>query len=104
MGATMKNRNFDEYVIKRFKKNPKEANYHLKISLKDYERTGELIYLLMAIKNVIKAQGVCKTAERLGITRQALWKTLRPEGNPKILTLEAILRLLGYTFSFKKIA
>jgi len=92
--------NFDNYVVKRFKDNPKEATYHLKQALVEYKKNGELSYLLMAIKDVVKARGVCEIAKKAGLTRQGLWKALRANGELKISTLKAILNALNYSFTF----
>lgn len=55
--------------------------------------------LLNAIKTVVRARGMTKTAKEAGITRDGLYKALSPEGNPAFSTVWNILRSLGYTLT-----
>lgn len=44
--------------------------------------------LLLAIKNIVDAQGgITQLAEKTGLGRESLYKTLSPKGNPKLSTL-----------------
>ena len=51
--------------------------------------------LLLALKNITEAQGgVAKLAAATGLGRESLYKTLSPEGNPKLSTVIAVTQAL----------
>lgn len=99
----MKNRTLESYIIQKLKENPKEAELYLKEAIKDFENDRELIYLLLAIKDVVKAKGICNIAKETGLTRQGIWNALRPNREPRLSTLVKILNALGYTIYFREL-
>lgn len=54
---------------------------------------------LIALRHVIEArqENVTDLADEIGITRQGLYKTLSEEGNPRLSTLNQLLKSLGMT-------
>ncbi len=96
-----KYRSWNDFQVEYFQKHPKEIKGYLDVALKDYEGDGEIIYLLMGLKNIVKAKGVCYVSRKAGLSRQAVWHALSSKGNPTITTLNAILGVLGYKLSFK---
>ena len=52
---------------------------------------------LIALRNVIDArdESITNLAERIGITRQGLYKLLSAEGNPRLSTLNELLKTIG---------
>lgn len=54
---------------------------------------------LIALRNVIDArdESVAELAEEIGVTRQGLYKMLSEEGNPRLSTLNQLLKSLGMT-------
>ncbi len=52
---------------------------------------------LIALRHVIEARNLtfAGLAERLGMSRQGLMKALSEDGNPRLSTLQALLRELG---------
>src|SRR5665213_1819782 len=51
---------------------------------------------LLALRNVVEAQtGMKKLATDAGVNRENLYKMLSEEGNPRLSTLEAVLKALG---------
>ena len=55
--------------------------------------------LLEAIKAVVRARGITKTAKESGLSRMGLYKALSPEGNPAFSTVWNILHSIGYTLT-----
>lgn len=51
--------------------------------------------LRAALLDVAKSQGMRETAVKAGVTREGLYKSLSPEGDPKLSTLLAVLNTLG---------
>lgn len=57
---------------------------------------GEPAVLLLALRRIADAQGgMAKLAQRTGLTREALYRTLSKEGNPRLSSLQAILGATG---------
>ena len=50
---------------------------------------------LKALRNVAEAHRMAKVAEDAGVTREALYKTLSVDGNPRLDTLRGILEAVG---------
>jgi probable addiction module antidote protein len=62
---------------------------------------GDIQSLLKALRNVVAAQGgVGALAKAVKMSRTTLYKTLSPDGNPEIATLEAILEVYGIRIGF----
>lgn len=87
-------------------------NYYesLKEELKDPAKAAEYLqaaYLyedeagfLMALRNVAEAHGISRVAEKSGLGRESLYKTLSENGNPKLSTLKSLLDAIGVRISF----
>ncbi|RJF94144.1 addiction module antidote protein [Sphingomonas cavernae] len=56
---------------------------------------GDPALIAAAIGDVAKASGMAKIAEEAGVTREALYKSLSPRGNPRLGTLLPVLKALG---------
>ncbi len=51
---------------------------------------------LLALRDVAQAQGgIGKIAQRSGLNRESLYRTLSETGNPSVQTLASVLRALG---------
>jgi probable addiction module antidote protein len=48
-----------------------------------------------ALGGVARMRGITEIAREAGISRQAMYKVLRPEGNPTLDTLARVVRALG---------
>lgn len=58
--------------------------------------------LLHALRNVAEARGgIAQVAERTGLNREALYRTLSKRGNPKLKSLAAILSANGLRLSVR---
>jgi probable addiction module antidote protein len=49
-----------------------------------------------ALGVVAKAKGMSQLAQETGISRGALYKALRPEGNPEFATIVGVVHALGF--------
>jgi probable addiction module antidote protein len=75
---------------------PAEAAAYLDAALEE----GDRAVFLLAIKNVIEAQGgMSQIAREAGLNRENLYRLLSEQGNPEINSLEKLLRSLGLRLS-----
>ncbi len=51
--------------------------------------------LTHALGVIARAQGMAKIAEEAGVTREALYKALSADGDPRLSTFLGVLRALG---------
>jgi probable addiction module antidote protein len=67
--------------------------------LSDAFATGDVSYIANAIGVVARARGMTNVAKEAGVTREALYKALSPEGDPKLSTLLGVMKALGVQLS-----
>lgn len=85
----------DEAMVELLREDPDFADDYLAASLDALDEPGGREALLMALRQVAKAQGMDSVAERAGIQRESLYRALSPNGNPTLKTLLAILNGAG---------
>ena len=56
---------------------------------------GDASLIAAAIGDVARARGATKFARETGLSREALYKTFRPGGNPRLDTIVKAMRALG---------
>lgn len=97
-----KNKTFDQ-IIQNKLTTSEDQELYLSIAVEDYFETGDEKTLLLALRQVIIAQeGFTSLAEKTGLSRESLYRTLSGRGNPKLKTLQLILSALGYGLILKK--
>lgn len=93
-----KSKSYETILLKSLS-NPKEALAYLNAALQectDGSPESQKL-LLMALKNVSLAHGSMQTlAQKTGLGRESLYKTLSKHGNPKLSTLTTIISALGF--------
>lgn len=62
-------------------------------------QTGDPAFIKAALNTVARAQNVTQLAEKAGITRQALYKALSEDGDPKLSTLLSVTKAMGIELS-----
>lgn len=67
--------------------------------LADALATGDAAYVAQALGVVARARGMTKVAREAGITREALYKSLSKDGDPRLTTLLGVARALGVTLT-----
>jgi probable addiction module antidote protein len=67
--------------------------------LNDALESGNAGYIANALGVVARARGMAEVARGAGVTREALYKTLSPRGDPKLTTLLGIIRSLGFSLA-----
>jgi probable addiction module antidote protein len=97
-----KYRTFEEFAIESFKEDPQLADEYLELALEEYQKDGDEAVLLLALRKVAIARGgFSKLAQKTGLSRENLYKTLSIKGNPRFHSLKLILEALGYSIFFK---
>lgn len=72
--------------------------------LADAMETGDASYIAHALGIVARARGMSAIAKEAGVTREALYKALSENGDPKLSTLLGVLNALGVKLTAKRTA
>ena len=97
-------RSYREALVEELRDNPDEERVYLEVCLEEYEKDQDGAALLLALRTVAEAQGgVAKLAAATDLRRQSIYKALSAKGNPRLSTIGAILRGLGYRLSLEPI-
>ena len=89
----------DEAVFELLREDPAFADEYLAVALEEADEAGGQEALLLALHHVAEAQGMAKIAERAGLPRESLYKSLSAKGNPTLKTLVAVLNAAGLRLS-----
>ena len=77
-------------------KEPRNAEAYIEAVLDEGDPKG----LMQALRNVAEAQGgIAAVAERAGLSRETLYRTLSKSGNPQLTSLTKILGATGLRLS-----
>lgn len=80
-----------DYLMKRLS-DPKTAAAYINAAAREDDPAA----LLQALRNVAEARGgMAKVAERAGLNRQQMYRSLSSEGNPELRSLTRILDATG---------
>jgi probable addiction module antidote protein len=102
MSSKIRYRTLDEFMEERFREHPEEIDGFLQTVLEEYEKDPDEAALLMALRQVAKAKGgMTELAKKTNLSRESLYKTLSPTGNPRLRNLQRILETFGYSLTFK---
>ena len=63
--------------------------------LNDALATGDAGYVSQAFGVIARARGMTEVAREAGVTREALYKALSENGDPRLTTLLGVARALG---------
>lgn len=72
--------------------------------LADAFESGDQRYIAHALGVIARARGMSSIAKDAGVTREALYKALSEEGDPRLSTLLGVLRALGVQLSARPAA
>ncbi len=70
----------------------------------DALETADTAYIANAIGVVARARGMSQIAQETGLSREQLYRSLSPQGNPTLKTTLAILKTLGVELTARPIA
>ncbi|RJP23335.1 MAG: transcriptional regulator [Candidatus Omnitrophota bacterium] len=81
-------------------KDPEKAREYLCISLEETRKDGNRTAFLRALRTVVDARGgIAELAKRTEKPTSSLYKTISEEGNPRLDTLDMILKDIGLELS-----
>jgi probable addiction module antidote protein len=60
-------------------------------------------FLFSIVSALARSEGMTQIARELGVTRESLYKSLSPDGNPSFATIIKLLNILGMRLSVKPI-
>ena len=63
--------------------------------LKAAFESGDISEITRALGDVARARNMTELAEKMGISRQGLYKTLSENGNPEFATIQKLITALG---------
>lgn len=83
----------DAAVIAMIRENPEFAEVYLYTALEELYEEGGVGAFLTALRHVVNARGgIGAIAEKSGLSREQLYRTLSVKGNPTLRTLTEITR------------
>jgi probable addiction module antidote protein len=89
-------RTLDEVTIEYFSQHPEEIDAFLYEIFADYAEDRDSATLLSALRSIARVKGVSNMAQEIGMSRQGLQKALSAKGNPRLDSINAIMRAMGY--------
>jgi len=79
---------------------PEDVTAYLSAALE----AGEAADVINVIGAIARSKGMAKLAREAGVTREALYTSLSPNGNPSFITVLNILRSMGIVLQAQKIS
>ncbi|MBI1296144.1 putative addiction module antidote protein [bacterium] len=96
-------RTLQDFSVEYFTKHPDQIDDFIEEMFEDYAEDGDCTVLLSALRIIARVKGITVTADEVGMTRQGLQKALSAQGNPRLDTINAILKALGYRLAVQKL-
>jgi probable addiction module antidote protein len=69
---------------------------YLRAALEDAQADGSPGLIAAALGDIAKARGMSEIAVSAGVTREALYKSLSDNGDPRLSTMLGVVKALGY--------
>lgn len=96
----MKSRDHDASVIEMIRNDRAFAAAYLKTALEELDEEGGETAFLIALRHIVEANGgMAFIADKAGISRETLYRTLSPKGNPTLKTITRVVHASGMKFS-----
>ncbi len=91
---------FHDWEVEKFRSDPELAVECLKLALESLHVPDERGGSLLTLRALAEAfGGLGAVAAKAGVSRESLYRSLSPKGNPTLKTLVAILNTLGLRLS-----
>lgn len=71
--------------------------------LEDAAESGDSSYIAHAFGVVARARGMTQIAKEAGVTREALYKSLSVDGDPRLSTLLGVMKALNLRFKVESL-
>ena len=87
---------YHEWEVKELRKDREFALEYLKVALESLENPEERAGSLLMLRALAEAYGgLAKVAAEAGVSRESLYRSLSPKGNPTMKTLIAVVNTMG---------
>ncbi len=86
-----------------FRDHPEQIEAYLSEIFSDYALDGDSSALLASLRVIAKVKGVSNVARETGMTRQGVQKALSSKGNPRLDSISAIMKALGYKLTPERV-
>ena len=91
---------YHEWEVNELRKDREFAVEYLKVALESLDNPEERSVSLIMLRALAEAYGgVAKVAKEAGISRESLYRSLSPKGNPTMKTLIAVITAMGLRLS-----
>jgi probable addiction module antidote protein len=81
----------EKRVVEELRADPGFAREYLKVALE--EEAPAVIQVVL--RHLAMAYGMADVAREAGMSRESLYRSLSPKGNPTLRTIEAVAKVLG---------
>ena len=71
--------------------------------LSDALASGDAGYIANALGVIARARGMTEVARGSGVTREALYRALSQDGDPRLTTLLGVMKSLGFKLSAQRL-
>jgi probable addiction module antidote protein len=71
---------------------------HLEVALEE----ADMEFLLKTMGYIARSEGMAQIARELGVTREGLYKSLSPTGNPSFETVLKLLDIVGFRLKIER--
>jgi probable addiction module antidote protein len=85
-----------------FMEDDEDYEFYLQESLKIALEDNDPSFLTRALGTVARARGMTELAKNSGLSRESLYKSLSPAGNPEFATVLRVIQALGFKLSIEK--
>ena len=72
-----------------------EDDEAIRIFLQESAKEGTVTDFIHALNTVARAKGMTEVAQKAGVTRASLYKSLSENGNPRFETIRKVVEALG---------
>lgn len=91
---------YHEWEVEQLRSDRELAVEYLKIALESLDNPEERGASLLMLRALAEAYGgLGKVAADAGLSRESLYRSLGPKGNPTLKTLTAVLKAVGFRLS-----
>jgi probable addiction module antidote protein len=91
---------FTKFNVTDYLGTPKQQIAYIEAALDEDDPS----FIAVAIGDVAKARGISQFARDTGLSREVIYKSFRPGGNPTLGTVNKALKVLGLKLSLAKAA
>lgn len=96
-------RTLDEFEEDYFRRHPEEIDGYLTEIFQEYANDNDSGALLASLRVIARVRGISEIAEKTGMTRRGLQKALSINGNPRLESVNSIMKAMGYYLTPQKI-